>query len=78
MVASKDSESGGVRRETASNYLREAGIAVRPSGGWGRASANSAIEVTTDSAAANPATKVITDSSGKTPPALAPTQPKRP
>src|SRR5258706_12807022 len=26
----------GVRRETASAYLKAAGIAVRPPGGWGR------------------------------------------
>jgi hemerythrin len=28
----------GVRRETASGYLKDAGIALRPPGGWGRAS----------------------------------------
>jgi hypothetical protein len=39
----------GVRRETASSYLKEAGIVVRPPGGWGwRATAKPAIEVTTD------------------------------
>jgi len=39
----------GVRRETASIYLKEAGIALRPPGGWGRASpAKPAIEVITD------------------------------
>ena len=26
----------GVRRETAGSYLRAAGIAVRPPGGWGK------------------------------------------
>jgi len=26
----------GVRRETATRYLKAAGIAVRPPGGWGR------------------------------------------
>ena len=65
----------GVRRETASGYLKEAGIAVRPPGGWGRASpAKPAIQVITDSAAAElvpsavagrvcakPAIQVITD-----------------
>jgi hypothetical protein len=30
-------EATGVRRETASNYLKAAGIGVRPSGGWGTA-----------------------------------------
>ena len=45
----------GVRRETASGYLKEAGIALRPPGGWGRASpAKPAIEVITDSAGAKP------------------------
>src|SRR5262249_35442220 len=45
----------GVRRETASAYLRAAGIAVRPVGRWGRAppnrasAAKSANEVTADS-----------------------------
>jgi transposase len=39
----------GVRRETAAGYLRAAGIALRPPGGWGRrASAKPANEVTTD------------------------------
>src|SRR5712664_1752358 len=39
----------GVRRETASAYLRAAGIAVRPSGKWGRAPPNPANEVTAES-----------------------------
>jgi transposase len=39
----------GVRRETAGGYLRAAGIAVRPPGGWGRAApAKPANRVTTD------------------------------
>ena len=37
-----------IRRETAARYLKAAGIAVRPPGGWGRAPAKPAIEVTTD------------------------------
>jgi hypothetical protein len=37
-----------IRRETAGAYLRAAGIAVRPSGGWGRNAAKPAIEVSTD------------------------------
>jgi len=45
-----------VRRETAAAYLREAGVALRPPGAWGRASpAKPANEVTTDPAAAEPA-----------------------
>jgi translation elongation factor EF-Ts len=43
-----------IRRETAGAYLRAAGIAVRPSGGWGRNAAKPAIEVSTDSAAEKP------------------------
>ena len=40
----------GVRRETAGSYLRAAGIAVRPPGGWGkRAPSKPANGVTTDS-----------------------------
>ena len=38
-----------IRRETAGAYLRAAGIAVRPPGGWGRNAAKPAIEVSTDS-----------------------------
>ena len=29
-------EATGVRHETASSYLKTAGIPIRPSGGWGR------------------------------------------
>jgi transposase len=40
----------GVRRETASAYLKAAGVGVRPPGAWGRrASAKPANEVTTGS-----------------------------
>jgi transposase len=40
----------GVRRETAGDYLRAAGVAVRPPGGWGRRSpAKPANEVSPDS-----------------------------
>src|SRR5438105_13877419 len=40
----------GVRRETASAYLKAAGIAVRPAGGWGkrRPAAKPANEVSPD------------------------------
>lgn len=57
----------GVRRETASAYLKAAGIALRPPGRWGH-SPKPAIEVSTDSgaAAANPAIEVSTDSSTAT------------
>ena len=42
-------QATGVRRETAGAYLKAAGIAVRPPGGWGRgAPAKPANEVTTD------------------------------
>jgi hypothetical protein len=52
----------GVRRETASGYLRAAGIAVRPPGAWGRpAAAKPAIGVTTGSEA-KPAIEVTTGS----------------
>ncbi|MGA9520271.1 MAG: IS21 family transposase [Myxococcaceae bacterium] len=57
----------GVRRETASTYLTEAGIPIRPPGRWGR-TAKPANEVTTDSAAgetasasSEPANEVTTD-----------------
>jgi hypothetical protein len=43
-----------IRRETAGAYLRTAGIAVRPPGGWGRNPAKPAIEVSTDSEAPKP------------------------
>jgi hypothetical protein len=38
----------GVRRETAAAYLREAGVALRPSGLWGHGSASTANEAVTD------------------------------
>jgi transposase len=48
-------EAIGVRRETASGYLKEAKIPVRPPGGWGRAGpAKPAIKVITDSASEKP------------------------
>jgi transposase len=43
-----------VRRETASGYLKAAGITLRPPGGWGRSPAKPAIEVSTDPAAEKP------------------------
>ena len=50
-------EATGVRRETASVYLRAAGVVVRPPGRWGQPP-KPAIEVSTDSGAgpaSNPA-----------------------
>ena len=70
-------QATGVRRETASTYLKAAGLRVRPPG-WGRA--KPAIEVTTDSEprtadkvannqskVAKPAIQVTTDSGGTSP-----------
>jgi transposase len=57
-------QATGVRRETASSYLKAAGIGVRPSGGWGRRSpAKPANGVTTDSGDSKPANEsgVTTD-----------------
>jgi hypothetical protein len=49
----------GVRRETAAGYLREAGIALRPPGAWGRAApVKPANEVTTDPEPSGPAGEV--------------------
>ena len=53
-----------IRRETASQYLKAAGIAVRPSGGWGRRAAKPANEVITDFGAGKPAIAVLTDPNG--------------
>ena len=52
-----------IRRETASRYLKAAGIAVRPPGGWGRRAAKPAInnEVITDFGVGKPAIAVITN-----------------
>jgi hypothetical protein len=59
-------EATGVRRETASEYLRSAGIPLRSPGGWGHGGpAKPAIEVTTDSdqlSTPKPAIRVTTDS----------------
>src|SRR5215813_13646848 len=57
-------QATGVRRETASAYLRAAGIVVRQPGGWGRrAEAKPANGVITDSGDSKPANEgeVITD-----------------
>jgi hypothetical protein len=45
-------QATGVRRETAGDYLRVVGVALRAPGGWGHhSSAKPAIEATTDSGA---------------------------
>jgi len=57
----------GVRRETASSYLKDSGVLVRPPGGWGwPPAAEPTVEVTTDPGCAKPALKVITDSGAHT------------
>jgi transposase len=50
-----------IRRETASAYLKAAGIAVRPPSGWGRHAPKPANEVITDFGAAKPSIPVIPD-----------------
>src|SRR5581483_7311951 len=61
-------EATGVRRETASAYLRAAGVPVRPPRGWGHA--KPAKEVITDPVgAAKPAKDPITDPSACSKPA---------
>src|SRR5262245_53533198 len=55
-------QATGVRRETASGYLKAAGIGVRPSGSWGRRPPSKpANEVTTDLGDSKPANEVTTD-----------------
>ncbi len=55
-------QATGVRRETASAYLKAVGIEVRPPGGWGRRSASKpAAPVVPDVAVSKPAIEVTTD-----------------
>jgi transposase len=55
----------GVRRETAGAYLKAAGVAVRPSGSWGRRGpAKPANEVSPDSAAEPKAANEVSPDSG--------------
>jgi transposase len=55
-------QATGVRRETASVYLKAAGIAIRPPGGWGRrAVSKPAKEVITDFGVGKPASEVSSD-----------------
>jgi len=51
----------GVRRETASAYLKAAGIGVRPPGRWGRPPPKPAKETSTDRRRAKPAKEASTD-----------------
>lgn len=53
-----------IRRETASQYLKAAGIAVRPPGGWGRRAAKPANEVITDFGAGKPAIALVPNCNG--------------
>ena len=57
-------QATGVRRETAGEYLRGAGIALRRPGGWGRHTPKPAIDPITDSQreVSKPAIDPITDS----------------
>ena len=66
-------DATGVRRETASAYLKAAGIGVRAPGGWGRRSPpNPAKEVSTDSADAATAKPANAPSTDSAPPAWPP------
>src|SRR5207237_10904985 len=58
----------GVRRETAGSYLKAAGIAVRPAGGWGRRSPTKPVnEANSESDNSKAANEVITDFNGDFP-----------
>ena len=63
-------QATGVRRETASAYLKAAGLAVRPPGRWGHPLANPAKEVSTDPGACP--SEISTPPSGPLPPGRAP------
>jgi transposase len=51
----------GVRRETASAYLKAAGIGIRPPRGWGKAPPKPAKETSTDPGLAKPAKETSAD-----------------
>ncbi len=71
-------EATGVRRETASLYLRAAGIGVRAPGRWGHPLPKPAIEVSTDSSGpAKPAIEVSTGSGAEMPSIVEPARPSR-
>jgi len=57
----------GVRRETASAYLKAAGIPVRGRGRWGRGASTPSSGPPTDPTAAKPANEVTTDPGGQIP-----------
>ena len=63
-------QATGVRRETASAYLKAAGLTVRPPGRWGHPTANPALGGSTDSAAV--ALEVSSPLSSLAPPGRAP------
>ncbi len=69
-------EATGVRRETASGYLKAAGIAVRPPGGWGRLPAKPAKEVTPDPEGVGPPLERVTETVGAKPAKEATTDPE--
>jgi transposase len=58
----------GIRRETASAYLKTAGIAVRPPRRWGRPPPKPAKQTSTDSGTAKPAKQTSTDPPAWPPP----------
>src|SRR5271157_146456 len=61
-------QATGVRRETAGDYLRSAGIALRTPGGWGRKPpAKAATSVITGPDGSKPAIEVTSGFSGPTP-----------
>jgi transposase len=61
-------QATGVRRETASAYLKAAGISIRPPGGWGRrAVPKPAKEVITDFGVGKPASEVSPDAAPQPP-----------
>ena len=68
-------EATGVRRETASAYLKAAGVAIRPPRSWGHLPPKPAKEASTDPATeaeAKPAKDPSTDSEALTAPAWPP------
>ncbi len=64
-----------IHRETASQYLKAAGIAVRSPGSWGRRAAKPANEVITDFGAGQPAMAAISDPNGNRNPKTNPENP---
>ncbi len=66
-------EQTGVRRETASAYLKAAGISVRGPGGWGRQRPAVPTESSEQASKSKPANEVATDS-GENPPENLPPQ----